>query len=92
MGKLLEFPKMKIIDGETGEVKEGRITQFVKPDPVGDAAREALEFLGFKEKPAAKSSTSVMKASVCQKCGCKMDGKIAGGKIGCTCACHKGRV
>lgn len=41
----------------------------------------------FNEKPAAKSSTSVMQASVCQKCGCKLDGKAF--KKGCLCQCHK---
>jgi hypothetical protein len=58
MGKLLEFPKMKIIDGETGEVKEGRIVQFVKSDPVEKAAKEALEFLtkgGKDGKPVDRS-------------------------------------
>jgi hypothetical protein len=44
----------------------------------------------FPEQDAVKSSTSVMKAGVCQTCGCKMDGVKGGGKIGCTCVCHKG--
>lgn len=51
----------------------------------------------FKEKPPAKSSTSVLKASVCQVCGHPFDGKSAkegsqsfdkDGKT-CQCFCHK---
>jgi len=44
----------------------------------------------FKLKPPTKSSTSVLTASVCQRCGCKLDGKHGGGKVGCKCACHEG--
>lgn len=51
---------------------------------------ESLKPYPFKLKPSAKSSTSVMRASVCQKCGCKLDGKHGGGKIGCKCKCHEG--
>lgn len=58
---------------------------------------ENLEPYPFKVKPPAKSSTSVMKASVCQKCGHKLDGapgSISGsfgpdGKA-CKCFCHEG--
>jgi hypothetical protein len=50
----------------------------------------AFDFLGMSEKAPAKSSTSVMQASVCQKCGCKMDGVRGGGKVGCLCKCHEG--
>jgi hypothetical protein len=41
----------------------------------------------FNVKPAAKSSTSVLKASVCQRCGCKLDGKAL--TRPCNCLCHK---
>lgn len=51
---------------------------------------ESLEPYPFKLKLVAKSSTSVMQASVCQKCGCKLDGKHGGGKVGCKCGCHEG--
>lgn len=51
---------------------------------------EDLPPFPFNVKPAAKSSTNVLKAGVCQKCGCKMDGRHAGGKIGCKCVCHEG--
>ena len=48
----------------------------------------------FKERPPAKSSTSVLQASVCQLCGHKLDGKknASRGPDGkaCTCLCHKG--
>jgi hypothetical protein len=47
---------------------------------------EDLEPFPFNVKPAAKSSTSVMQASVCQKCGCKLDGKSL--KQACSCKCH----
>lgn len=40
----------------------------------------------FPNRPAAKSSTSVMQASVCQRCGCKLDGKTL--KKVCHCKCH----
>lgn len=46
----------------------------------------------FVEKPVAKSSTSVMQATVCQKCGHKFDGKIGGNGEPCGCSCHRGRV
>lgn len=39
----------------------------------------------FQEKPPAKSS--VMKASVCQKCGCKLE--VESMKPGCGCRCHR---
>lgn len=42
----------------------------------------------FPNNPVAKSSTSVLKASVCQKCGCKLDGKLESMKKGCQCRCH----
>lgn len=47
---------------------------------------EDLEPYPFNIKPAAKSSTSVLKASVCQRCGCKLDGKPLTKK--CDCKCH----
>lgn len=40
----------------------------------------------FPDRPAAKSSTSVMQTSVCQRCGCKLDGKTL--KKVCHCKCH----
>jgi hypothetical protein len=46
----------------------------------------------FENKPAAKSSSSVMQATVCQKCGHKFDGKIGGNGDPCDCRCHDGRV
>ena len=44
---------------------------------------------GTTDRPAAKSSTSVMQAGVCQACGCPMDGQDGGGKVGCQCKCHR---
>lgn len=52
----------------------------------------------FVEKMMAKSSTSAMVSSVCQKCGHKLDGKkrskvnpITGGAgEPCSCRCHEG--
>lgn len=44
----------------------------------------------FPIHEAAKSSTSVMQAGVCQMCGCRLDGKAHGGKVGCVCKCHEG--
>jgi hypothetical protein len=38
------------------------------------------------ERPAVKSSTSVLKASVCQSCGCKLDGQPL--TKPCSCRCH----
>ena len=46
----------------------------------------------FPNNPVAKSSTSVLQASVCQSCGCKLDGKIETMKLGCKCRCHKDGV
>lgn len=40
----------------------------------------------FILKPAAKSSSTVMVASVCQSCGCKLDGRSL--KKACACRCH----
>lgn len=40
----------------------------------------------FPDRPAVKSSTSVLQASVCQSCGCKLDGKTL--KKVCNCRCH----
>jgi len=48
---------------------------------------ENLEPYPFVERPAAKSTTSVMKASVCQRCGCRLDGKSLARP--CDCRCHK---
>lgn len=44
------------------------------------------ESFAFQEKPAAKSSTNVLNASVCQSCGCKLDGQPL--KKICSCRCH----
>ena len=38
-------------------------------------------------RAAAKSSTNVLNASVCQSCGCKLDGKAL--RRACDCKCHK---
>lgn len=49
---------------------------------------EALQAMPvvLQNKLAAKSSTSVLNASVCQSCGCKLDGqKLA---KSCPCRCH----
>jgi hypothetical protein len=97
MGKVLEFPKVSVTDGEIGESKEGKLIEFPKrlEEPESTPLEDGLsKFFGFKfvEKPAAKSSTSVLQASVCQKCGCKLDGKIESMRPGCTCPCHKGRI
>lgn len=43
----------------------------------------------FIEREVAKSSTSVLNASVCQGCGCKLDGKIESMRPNCACRCHK---
>jgi len=52
------------------------------------------KILQFRDRPAAKSSTSVMQASVCQGCGHKLDGRkgVSRGPDGrpCTCKCHEG--
>ncbi len=48
---------------------------------------ENLEPYNFIERPVAKSSTSVMKATVCQRCGCKLDGKTL--VRPCDCNCHR---
>jgi len=40
----------------------------------------------FPNRPPARSSTSVLQASVCQRCGCKLDGKPL--KKRCDCRCH----
>jgi hypothetical protein len=58
----------------------------------GDDNYADMEPFPFKLKPAAKSSTSVMQAMVCQKCGHKFDGKIGGAGEPCNCECHEGRV
>jgi len=81
MGKLIEFPTGRVLD-------EGLESE------VDRVAREALEGMGyeFPVKEAVKSSTSVMKASVCQKCGCKLDGQVASMRPGCACGCHEGRI
>jgi hypothetical protein len=54
-----------------------------------------MEPFPFNVKPAAKSSSMTMVASVCQLCGHKLDGKtgdVSGsyGKDGkaCPCGCH----
>jgi hypothetical protein len=39
----------------------------------------------LKLKPPAKSSTSVLQVSVCQRCGCKLDGQPLNEKCDCTC-------
>lgn len=46
-----------------------------------------LSLYAFPNNPVVMSSTSVLKASVCQQCGCKLDGKPLT-KI-CDCKCHK---
>jgi len=47
----------------------------------------------FEDRPAAKSSTSVMKATVCQICGHAFDGKknasLGADGLPCKCFCHK---
>lgn len=58
-------------------------------DIVADSTQPLADAYQFEEKPPAKSSTSVLKAGVCQKCGCKLDGKIESIKPGCECRCHK---
>lgn len=40
----------------------------------------------FPNNSVAKSSTNVLQASVCQSCGCKLDGKTL--KKVCNCRCH----
>lgn len=44
----------------------------------------------FPDNDAARSSSSVMQAGVCQQCGCKLDGFVRGGQVGCKCKCHSG--
>lgn len=51
------------------------------------AREEIVAPFPFVVKPAAKSSTWVLKASVCQRCGCKLDGLTL--KRACDCRCHK---
>lgn len=64
-------------------------------DIVADGSQPLDDAYKFAEKPAAKSSTSVLNATVCQICGHPMDGKknASRGKDGkaCTCFCHKER-
>lgn len=73
----------------------GDVIPFKRPNPriggfeiVADGTQPLADSYQFEERPAAKSSTSVLKASVCQRCGCKLDGKIESMKPGCTCKCH----
>ena len=85
MGKLIEFPKMTIIDGETGEVKGGKLIEFRY-----NTYPESFDLPWVpSNNAAAKSSTSVLKASICQRCGCKLDGKVESMRPGCSCRCHK---
>jgi hypothetical protein len=64
---------------------------------VGSTSERAVDPYVIEEKPAAKSSTSVLNATVCQLCGHKMDGKSAAegsqsfAKDGttCKCGCHR---
>lgn len=47
---------------------------------------EEMKPYPFVTKAAAKSSSLSLQASVCQGCGCKLDGKAF--KAGCKCTCH----
>lgn len=47
---------------------------------------ESEETFSLQDKPVAKSSTNVLNASVCQSCGCKLDGQPL--KKVCACRCH----
>jgi hypothetical protein len=47
---------------------------------------DGIEGFSLQDKPAAKSSTNVLNASVCQSCGCKLDGQPL--KKVCSCRCH----
>ena len=73
----------------------GDVVEFRRPSPrvggfdiVADGTQPLADAYEFKEKPAAKSSTNVLNASVCQSCGCKLDGKVESMKPGCKCKCH----
>lgn len=50
------------------------------------------EMFEFTERPVVKSSTNVLQATICQKCGHKFDGKIGGNGEPCNCKCHDGRI
>jgi len=78
----------------------GDIVQFRRPNPrvggfeiVADGTQPLADAYKFEEKPAAKSSTSVMKATVCQVCGHPFDGKknasLGADGTACKCFCHK---
>lgn len=73
----------------------GDVIQFRRPPrTVGGFKIVDPDDYEFDERPAAKSSTSVLKATVCQICGHPFDGQKAASrdKDGnpCTCFCHRG--
>jgi hypothetical protein len=74
-----------------GKISHGFIVHDgLKHKMVGDY-QETPEFVGktvfeIVDHPAAKSSTSVLNASVCQSCGCKLDGQTL--TKPCPCRCH----
>ena len=78
----------------------GDVVEFRRPSPrvggfeiVADGTQPLADAYQFEEKPVAKSSTNVLKATVCQICGHPFDGKknASLGRDGkaCTCFCHK---
>ncbi len=82
-------------------MSEDKVIQFARPrarvggfEIVADGTQP--ESYEFKIRPAAKSSTSVMKATVCQICGHPFDGKknasLGADGTACKCFCHKGTL
>lgn len=78
------------------EPQDGRLTHGLILFPggcqAGSHSEREIEFLEtaetftMQDKPVSKSSTNVLNASVCQSCGCKLDGQPL--KKVCACRCH----
>lgn len=86
MGDLIEFPKIEIV--VDNRPRRGELVEFkynMHPEYFD------LSFVP-PVRAVAKSSTSVLKASVCQRCGCKLDGQQNSMRPGCPCKCHRGEI
>jgi len=73
------------------DARRSRVRGF---DVVADGTQPEESAFQFKEKPVAKSSTSVLKATVCQTCGHPFDGQknssLGADGLPCKCFCHRG--
>lgn len=76
----------KVISIEEAQVDRAAARYYNK-----DRMEKLFEQTGVLEErnPVAKSSTSVLRASVCQRCGCRLDGKLESMQKGCQCRCHR---